>query len=45
MVVDAAGVLADTPEEPAEIEPDSVRRLSILELEFNDLFTEVCESI
>ena len=45
VVVDAAGVLAATPAEPAEIRPDSVGRLSVLELELTDLFTEVCESI
>ena len=43
MIVEAAGFGTTTPEEPAEVGPDSVLRLSV-ELEFTGLFTEVGES-
>ena len=44
VIVEAAGFGAATPEEPAEVGPGSVLRLSI-ELELTVLFTEVAESI
>ena len=41
---DAAGFWAAIPEEPAEVSFDSELRLSILEPELADLFTEVGDS-
>ena len=47
MVVEAAGFWAARPKESAEVHVgfESVQRLSILELELTDLFTEVGERI